>query len=131
MDSEFLVRLLLILATAAVLVGIARFRPARRAWILRVEGNLTGPGVFLFTAAACDSCRPARTACRRILGDNGFEEYTWEDHPDLLTRLGVAEVPSGSVLDASGAEVGSFVGVPSRLRLRWAVRKAGLRRVPR
>ena len=124
---EFLTRLLTVLSAAAVVVGIARFRPQQRGWILRVEGNLSGPGAFLFTAAACDSCHSARSALRRILGEDGFTEFTWEEHPDLLTRLGVAEVPSGSVLDASGREVGFFLGVPGRFRLRRAVRKAGLR----
>lgn len=126
MTSELLMRLLIVLSAAAIVVGIARFRPKRREWVLRVEGNLTGPGVFLFTATACDSCGHARTAYRRILGEDGFAELTWEDHPEMLTRLGVAEVPSGAVLDASGAEVGSFIGVPGRFQLRRAVRKAGL-----
>lgn len=125
-DSELVIRVLLIVSAATVLLGIARFRPTRRAWILRAEGNLAGPGAFLFTAAACDSCRPARSACEQILGERGFEEFTWEDHTDLLTRLGVVEVPSGTVLDHSGREVGYFVGVPGRFPLRRAMRKAGL-----
>ena len=118
----------MVLSAAAVVVGIARFRPKRRGWVLRVEGNLAGPGVFLFTASACDSCDSARAVYEQVLGEVGFEEFTWEEHPELLARLGVAEIPAGTVLDASGCEVGSFVGVPGRFHLRRAVRRAGLGR---
>jgi len=125
-DSELLLRFLIVLSAAAVVVGIARYRPKRRGWVLRTAGNLAGPGVFLFTAAACGSCESARAVYRRILGEDGFQEFTWEEHSELLAKLGVAEVPAGSVLDASDREVGAFVGVPGRIRLRLAVRKAGL-----
>ena len=127
MAREFLLRLLIVLVGAGVVVGVARFRPKQRGWVLRVEGNLAGPGVFLFTASACDSCDSARSAYRRILGEDGFDEFTWEEHPELLSKLGVAEIPAGTVLDRSGREVGSFVGVPGRFHLRRAVRRAGLR----
>lgn len=128
MTSEFLLRFLMILSAAAVVIAIARIRPKRRQWVLRVHGNLTGPGVFLFTASACDSCDSARSVYRRVLGEDGFEEFSWEEHPELLARLGVAEIPAGTVLDASGHEVGAYVGVPGRFHLRRAVRRAGLSR---
>lgn len=119
--------MLIVLTATAVVVGVARFRPRRRAWMLRAEGNLTGPGVFVFTAAGCDSCDSARSAYELVLGEDGFVEFSWEEHPSLLTRLGVAEVPFGAVLDRSGHEVASFVGMPGRLLLRRAVRKASRR----
>ena len=123
MSNDVLLRLVVVVVAAAVVIGVARFRPRRRRWPLKVEGNLTGPGVYLFTAAACDSCDAARAVYVGVLGEQGFTELTWDDHPELLTGLGVAEIPVSTVLDASGHELCSFVGVPRRAGLRRAVRK--------
>ncbi len=123
MSDGAVVRLLVVLLAAVLVAGAARLRPRRRGPVLQVEGNLTGPGVYLFTAAACDSCDAARAVYVRETGETGFTELTWEDHPDTLTRLGVAEIPTGCVLDAGGRQVGSFVGVPGRGALRRAMRR--------
>ena len=112
----------MVVAAAAVVV-VARLRPGRRRRSLRVEGNLEGPGVYLFTASACDSCDSARSVYVDELGASGFTELTWEEQPGLLTRLGVGEIPVSTVLDSSGQEVGSFVGVPPRRALRRALRR--------
>ena len=79
--------------------------------------------MYLFTASACDSCDSARSVYVEELGASGFTEFTWEDRPGLLTRLRVGEIPVSTVLDASGRELGSFVGVPPRRALRRAVRR--------
>ena len=126
MNSDALLRLLVVVVAAAAVVGIARFRPRRRRRPLHVEGNLSGPGVYLFTAGACDSCDSARIVYKRVLGQEGFTELTWDDHPELLTRLGVAEIPVSTVLDSFGREVASFVQVPRPAALRRAVRKMGV-----
>ena len=118
-----MLRLLVVVLAAAVVVGIARFRPRRDRSTLRVQGNLAGPGVYLFTAAACDSCDSARAVYVRVLGEDGFTELTWEDRPELLTRLGVAKIPVSTVLDAAGREVRSFVGAPRPAALRRAAWK--------
>jgi len=123
LSSDALVRLLVVLLAAVLVVLVARFRPRLRGSSLRVEGSLKSPGAYLFTATACDSCDAARSAYVKEMGESGFTELTWEDHPDTLTRLGVTEIPAGSVLDAHGREVGSFVGVPRRRALRRAVRR--------
>ena len=125
MNGDILARLVVVAAAAALVVGIARFRPRRRHRPLQVEGNLAGPGVYLFTAGACDSCDSARAVYEQVLGKDGFTEFTWEDHPELLARLGVVEIPVGTVLDASGRPVGSFAQVPRRGALRRAVRRMG------
>ena len=65
-----------------------------------MEGNLDGPGVYLFTAAGCDACDEARLVYRKVLGESGFIERTWEEHSDLLARVGVADIPSGAVVGA-------------------------------
>ena len=123
MDSDVTLRLVAVVVMAAVVVGVARYRPRRRGRALRVEGNLEGPGVYLFTASACDSCNSARAVYLEELGTDGFTEFTWEDRPGLLTRLGVGEIPASIVLDSSGREVDSFVGIPPRRALRKAIRR--------
>lgn len=107
----------------AVVVAVARYRPRRRGRALNIEGDLEGPGVYLFTASACDSCDSARAVYLEELGPDGFTELTWDDRPRLLTRLGVGEIPAGIVLDSSGREVDSFVGIPPRRALRKAMRR--------
>lgn len=123
MDSDLAFRLVAVLVAASVVVAVARYRPRRRKRSLRVEGNLEGPGVYLFTASACDACDSARSVYVDELGSSGFREMTWEDRPGLLTRLGVGEIPVSTVLDSSGREVASFVGIPSRRALRRAMRR--------
>ena len=118
-----MLRLLVVVLAVAVVVGLARFQPRRPRSMLRVAGKLAGPGVYLFTAAACDACDSARAVYSQILGDDGFTELTWDDHPELLTSLGVTEIPVSTLLDASGREVGSFVQTPRPAALRRAVRK--------
>lgn len=123
MADGFVVRLLVVLAAAGVVAAVAGFRPKRPRNPLYVEGNLDGPGVYLFTAAGCDACDAARLAYREVLGESGFTERSWEEHPDLLTRVGVDEIPVGAVVGADGKQVASFVQVPRPMALRRAVRK--------
>lgn len=123
MIDEVAVRLLVVALIAALVVGIARFRPRPPREALNLEGNLAGPGVFLFTATGCDSCDSARDVYVRVLGSNGFTELAWEEHPDVFERLGVDEIPSGCALDASGRQVGYFTQIPRPSALRRARRK--------
>jgi len=123
LDSDLVLRLLVVIVAAGVVVAVARLRPRRRGRSLRTGGNLEGPGLYLFTASACDSCDSARSVYVDVLGEDGFTEFTWEDRPSLLTRLGVGEIPVSTVLDSTGREVGSFVGVPPRRALRRAARR--------
>ncbi len=76
----------------------------------------------MFTSAGCDSCEVARAAYREVLGDDGFTELSWDDQPALLSRLGVEEIPTGTVIDAAGREVASFRLVPPRRSLARAAR---------
>ena len=123
MAEGFVVRLLVILAAVGVVAAVAVYRPRRPRPPLSAAGNLEGPGVYLFTAAGCDACEDARLVYREVLGESGFAERTWEEHPDLLSRIGVAEIPVGAVVGAGGELVDSFVQVPRPGALRRAVRK--------
>ena len=126
MSGEVWLRLLAVGLAVVLVVGAARFRPRHRPPPLSVEGNLEGPGVYLFTSSACDSCGEARAVYTEVLGEGGFTELTWEEHPYLLTDLGVEGIPRGAVVDASGQEAAAFSGVPGAAALRRAVRKTGL-----
>ncbi len=125
MEADAIVRVAVVAVAALAVVGIARFRPARRPAPLRIAGNLEGPGVFLFTSEDCDSCSVARQVYVDVLGADGFTELSWEGEPALLTRLGVQEIPVGSVVNAEGEEVASFRLIPDRRRLARAARSVG------
>lgn len=127
MEAEVVVRLVVVAGAVLLVAAIARFRPSRRPAPLRIEGNLEGPGVFLFTSEDCDACTVARQVYVDVLGADGFTELSWEAEPALLTRLGVEEIPVGSVVDALGVEVAAFRLVPPRRRLARAARSAGAR----
>ena len=123
MAEGFVVRLLVVLAAVGAVAAVAVFRPKRPRTPLSVEGNLDGPGVYLFTAAGCDTCDEARLVYRKVLGESGFIERSWEEHSDLLALVGVADIPSGAVVGADGSEVASFAHIPRLSTLRRAVRK--------
>ena len=123
MAEDFVVRLLVVLLAVGVVAVAAVRRPRRPRTPLSVEGNLAGPGVYLFTAAGCDACDEARLVYREVLGESGFTERSWEEHSDLLARVGVADLPVGAVVGADGRQVASFVQVPKPPALRRAVRK--------
>ncbi len=121
-----LTRVLVVVAAGLLVLAIARFRPPPKAKPLTIEGNLTGPGVFLFTSETCDSCADARAFYTKVLGDGGFVEITWESDPALLTRLGVWEIPVGTVLGSTGEVLGNFRMIPKRAALQRAARRAGI-----
>lgn len=123
LGDEILVRLVVVAIVAGLVVGVARFRPRPRRTPLNVVGTLAGPGVFLFTATGCDSCDAAREIYVRVLGEDGFTELAWEEHPDTFSRLGVDEIPSGCALDAAGRQLGYFTQIPRPFALRRARRK--------
>lgn len=127
MDGEVLIRILAVTAAAGAVALVALVRRSPAASRLPVEGLLSGPGVYLFTAAACDACDRAREVYRSALGADGFTELTWEEHPDLLTSLGVGEIPVGAMVDGSGQGVGFVAGAPRPARLRRMARRLGVR----
>ena len=127
MDGEVLIRILAVTAAAGAVALVALVRRSPAASRLPVEGLLSGPGVYLFTAAACDACDRAREVYRSALGADGFIELTWEEHPDLLTSLGVGEIPVGAMVDGSGQGVGFVAGSPRLARLRRMARRLGVR----
>ena len=125
MADDFVVRLLVVLAAAGAVAAVALYRPRRSKARLDVEGNLAGPGVYFITAAKCDTCDEARLVNSKVLGESGFTELSWEEHPELLTRIRVAEIPLSVVVGHGGKQVASFTGVPRPGSLRRAARRMG------
>ena len=123
MESDVLARIVVVGVSVGLILAVARIRPHRRPTRLKVHGNLSGPGVFLFTSDACDSCHAARAVYADVLGEDGFTEHTWEAEPALLTRLGVEEIPVATVLNAHGDEIASFRLVPKPAAVARAVRR--------
>ena len=127
MNVEVLIRAAAVAAAVGLAVlAAARARPRSALSPLPAAGLLAGPGVYLFTAAACDACDRAREVYRSALGADGFTELTWEEHPDLLTGLEVGAIPAAAVVDHSGRGVGFLTGVPRPARLRRTVRRLGV-----
>ena len=126
LETETILRLLVVVLAASIVLGVARYRREPKAKALSVDGNISGPGVFLFTSASCDSCAAARSVYRDVLGEAGFVEISWESDPGLLTRLGVEEIPVAIVLDATDKVVADFRLIPKRSRLARAARRAGV-----
>ncbi|MCY3580296.1 MAG: hypothetical protein F4Y75_00315 [Acidimicrobiia bacterium] len=116
-----MVRLLLVLAGVMTVTLVGRFRHRSR-FTPQVEGNLDGPGVYLFTAAGCDTCEEARIVHRQVLGANGFTEISWEEHSDLLARVGVTGIPLSVVVGSKGQAV-TLPHIPKPRALRRAAKK--------
>ena len=116
-----MIRLLLVLAGVLTVTVVGRYRHRPR-FTLRVEGNLDGPGVYLFTAAGCDTCEEARIVHRQVLGANGYTEISWEEHSDLLSRVGVTDIPLSVVVGSNGQGV-TLPDIPKPRALRRAAKK--------
>lgn len=71
----------------------------------RIETTGLGPGVYLFTSAACPDCRHIRSRLTRELGEAGFVELEWEKEPGLFHDLGVGAVPATLLVAADGSGV--------------------------
>ena len=104
--GELGLRLALVAGTLLVVAIVtwaqqARTRPSARV----VPSAGVAPGVFLLTSTDCASCERAR----RVLGRRtDFTELSWQDSPDLFTRLEVEAVPAVLVVDKTGRGVLNF-----------------------
>ncbi|MEX2252119.1 MAG: hypothetical protein WD895_08630 [Acidimicrobiia bacterium] len=72
-----------------------------------------GPGVYLFTSAACPDCESARRVLLGAIGPSGFVEVSWESDPETFRELGVDAVPATLVVsDSHGSTL--YPGRPDR-----------------
>ncbi len=82
--------------------------------------------MLVFTSPACASCEPALEVVERMAGQGTLRRFDFGEHPEVLRRAGVEAVPVTVVVGAGGQVVTQLGGVPSRWRLRRALRAAGL-----
>ncbi len=92
------VRVLIVLGAGLAVAIFALVLQGLRSRPTRVIAN-TGltPGTYLFTSATCQECSNARSALE------DFVEISWEERPDVFSRLEVTKVPSTLVVDSAGS----------------------------
>jgi hypothetical protein len=89
------------LAVAALATVVLRSRMTGKPKVLEVTG--LEAGIYLFTSAACPDCSLARETLVDELGESGFVELSWEQHPGVFRRLDVDAVPATAIVGADGA----------------------------
>lgn len=91
------VRLLIVLGATLAVAIFTLILHRRRSRPTRVIANAgLSPGTYLFTSATCLECSRARSALEN------FVEISWEERPDVFSRLHVTAVPSTLVVDSTG-----------------------------
>lgn len=115
------VGLVILAAATAWLIGRFR-RPPHPTITVGDVGDR--PGVVLFTATTCGTCREA-IARLESLGIP-FREVTDELEHDRFDRWGVVAVPVTVVVSEGSEVVAAFSGVPPRRQLQRSVVRAGI-----
>ena len=125
--NDTLLRLLVVVAVIAVaavvgwIVGRVR-RPPHPTVTVGDVGDR--PGVVLFTATTCSTCRDAIALLESMAVP--FREVTDELEPQRFAAWGVVAVPVTVVIDENGEVTGTFSGVPRRSSLRKALSRADI-----
>lgn len=88
----------LVVAGIAVLVQHLRARQP----IDTIADTGLFPGVYLFSSAGCATCRQARERLETALGAGGYEEFSWEEHPEQFHEMSVEAVPSVLLVGEGG-----------------------------
>ncbi|MBT8208196.1 MAG: hypothetical protein HKN07_08285 [Acidimicrobiia bacterium] len=80
-------------------------------------------GIVIFTSTDCAKCKDAVAVLKGISAP--VREVAWELEPGVQQQASVESVPLTVVRDKDGSTVAQFTGVPSSVRLRRAVKRAG------
>lgn len=80
-------------------------------------------GLVIFTSTDCAKCKDAVAALKNV--DAPVREVAWELEPGVQQQAAVESVPLTVVRDRAGTTVAQFAGVPSPIKLRRAVKRAG------
>jgi hypothetical protein len=105
--SELWARVLLVAGILAVTAAIALLQHRRKGSSVRnVPARGLAAGVYFFSSAACSTCETARNKLDHRLGDDGYIEFSWEQHPEAFTEHHVDQVPAVLVVgDGGGARL--------------------------
>lgn len=117
--------LVAVIVTAVVIAAVMNRLRTPPHPTVRVDPSLGDrPGVVLFTSTRCTTCKDTIA----FLEAQGvpFREVTEELEGTKFEDAGVVAVPVTAVLDASGATVQTFAGVPRKSSFRSALAKAGI-----
>ena len=71
----------------------------------RLDSTSLRSGIYLFSSSACPDCRRVRNQLADRLGEDGFNEFNWEQHPGLFHDLDVTAVPATLVVEDDGSGV--------------------------
>lgn len=113
--SEIEARLALVLGAvvaAVTMILILRQKASHRRPV-RVQQDILGLGVYLFTSASCPDCESARRVLLGAVGPSGFIELSWDSDPEIFRELGVGAVPATLIVsDSDGSTL--YPGLPDR-----------------
>jgi hypothetical protein len=102
--SEVWARVVLVAGILAVATAIALIQRRRRASPVRtVPARGLATGVYFFSSAACSTCDLARNKLDRRLGEDGYTEFSWEQHPESFSEHRVDQVPAVLVVGDAGS----------------------------
>lgn len=124
--SDPLVRLgaVVLLVVVAFVVGRWRTRSLGGGHpVVDLAGLDLPNGLVIFTSTDCAKCKDAVAALKNIRAP--VREVAWELEPGMQERASVESVPLTVVRDKAGTTVAQFAGIPSPIKLRRAVKRAG------
>jgi hypothetical protein len=70
--------------------------------VRNVSARGLAAGVYFFSSEACSTCDLARSKLDRRLGEDGYTEFSWEQHPEVFTEHRVDQVPAVLVVGEGG-----------------------------
>lgn len=120
MESEFLVRVLVVGLITALALAFAAFSRQGRAGLRRPHAPGGLPvGLTLFTSITCSTCAEFKSRLKAMGAD--FSEVSYEDQPERFSEHDVKDVPMIVMVLPDGTRW-RVSGVPSSRRLRrWLV----------
>lgn len=124
--SDPLVRLVAVAIVVAVAVGFGRWRSRSVGGghpLVDLAGTDLPNGLVIFTSTDCAKCKDAVATLKNVGAP--VREVSWELEPAIQQQAAIESVPLTVVRDKRGATVAQFAGVPSSVKLRRAVKRAG------
>lgn len=103
MDEVWVRTVLVAGALVIVLASTWWRRRAGKHHVVEVETVSLEPGVYLFSSAACPTCKDARKKLKGMVGESGYVEFFWEEEPRVFQELDIGAVPAVLVVTEDGS----------------------------